>query len=152
MSMSAKTSFLSEILNDEDIPLGKIAYFRERFRDHLYELVVSEYLKREGELKKADIARRIHRKPEQITRWLGAPGNWTIETVSDLLLAIAKAEPSVSLRPLANNQLRNFTNPEWMADVPAPLSTNATTYGRFVEPDGLAFKILEKQASAAANV
>jgi hypothetical protein len=102
MTTSQETPFLSEILNGEPIPKGKLEFFRERFRDHLYELVVDEFLKQEtaGLLTKADIARRIHRKPEQITRWLGAPGNWEIETVSDLLLAISKAEPKVTLSML----------------------------------------------------
>jgi hypothetical protein len=67
-------------------------------------LVVEEFQKQEaaGLLSKADVARRIHRKPEQITRWLGAPGNWELETVSDLLLAISKAEPKVTLSELAS--------------------------------------------------
>jgi hypothetical protein len=117
MSTSAKKSFLSEILDDDTIPIGKLAYFRERFRDRLYELVVSEFLRKEKTgLTKAQVARRIGRKPEQITRWLGAPGNWTLETVSDLLLAISKAEPRISLASLENRPTRNFTRPEWMAE------------------------------------
>lgn len=116
MSTSAKKQFLSEILSDNDpIPPGKLAFFRERFRDHLYDLVLSEFLKREaGGLTKAAIAKRIGRKPEQITRWLGAPGNWTIETVSDLMLAISKAEPLVNLKPLANRPPANKAEPDWM--------------------------------------
>jgi hypothetical protein len=117
MSTSAKKSFLSEILDDDTIPIGKLAYFRERFRDRLYELVVSEFFRKEKTgLTKAQVARRIGRKPEQITRWLGAPGNWTLETVSDLLLAISKAEPRISLASLENRPTRNFTRPEWMAE------------------------------------
>jgi hypothetical protein len=109
MSTSPETHFLSEILGGEPIPKSKLAFFRERFRDHLYELVVDEFLKqeRDGLLTKADVARRIHREPAQITRWLGAPGNWEIETVSDLLLAISKAEPKIALSPL--NQLNKET-------------------------------------------
>src|ERR1700730_18132234 len=105
MTTSHETVFLSEILSGEAIPKGKLEFFRERFRDHLYELVVNEFLKQEAAslLSKADVARRIHRKPEQITRWLGAPGNWEIETVSDLLLAISKAEPKVTLSVLNSN-------------------------------------------------
>lgn len=109
MSMSQIQPFLSEILNDQPIPLGKLAYFRERFRDRLYEMVVDEFLKREASgFSRADLARRIGKRPEQITRWLGAPGNWTIETVSDLLLAISKAEPDVRLMPLEGRPNRNY--------------------------------------------
>lgn len=120
MSTSRTTPFLSEILNDEPIPLGKLAYFRERYRDRLYELVVEEFLKQEASgVTRAEVARRIGRRPEQITRWLGAPGNWTLETVSDLLLAIAKAEPEVGLLPLENRRARNYIGQD-LAPLPMP--------------------------------
>ena len=110
MTIYQKKPFLSEILGGDKIPLGTLSYFRERFRDHLYDLVMEEFLKQEevSGLKRAEIARRIGRRPEQITRWFGAPGNWTLETVSDLLLAIAKSEPDVHLRPLQGRPARNF--------------------------------------------
>jgi hypothetical protein len=90
-------------LEGKPIPKGKLAFFQERFRDHLYELVVSEFLKREqaGTLTKKALAQRLHKDPSQITRWLAAPGNWEIGTASDLLLAIAQAEPVISLSSLA---------------------------------------------------
>lgn len=115
-SQTSRTSFLSEIASRDAIPIGKLVYFRERFRDRLYELVVTEFLKKEraGELTRADLARRIGRKPEQITRWLGAPGNWTIETVSDLLLAISKAELKFELASLENRAVRNYAGPDWL--------------------------------------
>jgi hypothetical protein len=83
------------------IPLRTLEFFRNRFRAQLFDLVLSEYKKQAQKgFTKRDLARRINRRPEQITRWLGAPSNWTLETVSDLLLAISEAEPSVSLRKL----------------------------------------------------
>jgi hypothetical protein len=115
MSTSQKTRFLSEILGDERISLSKLTYFRKRFRDRLYELVVGEFLKRERQgLTKAEVARRIGRRPEQITRWLGSPGNWTLETVSDLLLAVAKSEPYVDLWSLENRASRNYLGQDRM--------------------------------------
>jgi hypothetical protein len=101
MTTSQKTSFLSDILEGKKIPLGKIAFFQERLRNRLYELVVTEFLKQceEQKLTKAELARRIGRKPEQVTRWLGAPGNWTLDTVSDLMLGMG-AEVELSVAPL----------------------------------------------------
>ena len=110
MNTSQKRPFLSEVLAGDKIPLGTLSYFRERFRDRLYDLVMEEFLKKDAEagLTRAEVARRIGRRPEQITRWFGAPGNWTLETVSDLLLAIAKSEPEVNLLPLKGRPVRNY--------------------------------------------
>ena len=110
MNTSRKKPILSEILDGDEIPLGTLSYFRERFRDRLYDLVMEEFLKQDAEtgLTRAEVARRIGRRPEQITRWFGAPGNWTLETVSDLLLAVAGAEPDVDLLPLEGRPVRNY--------------------------------------------
>lgn len=110
MNTSQKKPFLSEVLNGDQISLGTLSYFRERFRDRLYDLVMEEFLKQDAEtgLTRAEVARRIGRRPEQITRWFGAPGNWTLETVSDLLLAISKSEPDVNLLPLEGRPIRNY--------------------------------------------
>jgi hypothetical protein len=90
---------LHEILSGDPISDGTLEHFRNRFRERLYELVLSEYRKQaEKGMTKSHIAHRINRRPEQITRWLGAPGNWTLETVSDLLLVISQAEPIVGLK------------------------------------------------------
>ncbi|MCY4151978.1 MAG: hypothetical protein OXE94_07055 [Aestuariivita sp.] len=107
---TSQNSLLSEVFNGDEIPLETLSYFRERFRDHLYDLVIEEFEKKyqNGDLTRADIAKQIGRRPEQITRWLGAPGNWTLETVSDLLLAITKSEPVVSLLPLEGRSPRNY--------------------------------------------
>jgi hypothetical protein len=84
---------LTEILDLEAdvIPLGKLAFFRERFRHELHQLVLRKFLALQDArgFTKRDLARRIGRKPEQVTRWLGAPGNLTLDTVSDLLLGMA---------------------------------------------------------------
>jgi len=88
----------TEIRNTTRLSKKSLGYFRARLKNRLHQLVLSEYLKleaREG-FTKADLARRIDKRPEQITRMLGAPGNWTLDTVSDLLLAMAyELEPQV---------------------------------------------------------
>ena len=98
---TSRQSFLSDVLNVERIPVGKIAYFRGRLTNRIHALILTEFerLSREGQISKARIAKRIGRKPEQVTRWLGSPGNWTIETLSDLSLAMGY-EPAVSLQSL----------------------------------------------------
>lgn len=116
MNTSPPRSFLSEVLSSEPIPLGKLAYFRGRLRNRLYEFILTEFMKRQDKekLAKADLARRIGRRPEQVSRWLGAPGNWTLDTVSDLMLAMG-TEPEFSASSLVERRPRNFAAPEWLA-------------------------------------
>lgn len=100
MTTSQTQSFLTEILEGKPIPVGKLEYFRARLQSRLHQLVLAEYLRQEDRgLHQADLARRIGRKPEAINRLLGAPGNWTLNTVSDLLLGMG-AEPDFAVEYL----------------------------------------------------
>ncbi len=89
------------------IPLsnGMLAYFRARLSNRIHEIVLTEFVARESEgcISRAELARRIRRKPEQITRWLGSPGNWTLDTVSDLLLGMG-LEPALSVQNVTGTQ------------------------------------------------
>jgi transcriptional regulator with XRE-family HTH domain len=90
---TSPTSFLSEILEGiegSEIPKHKLAYFRARLRNRIYDLVISEFAKLQEEkgVSKADLANRIGRDAAQISRWLSAPSNWTLDTISDLLIAM----------------------------------------------------------------
>lgn len=120
MTTSPTPSFLAEILSGgavplsgSTIPLGKRAYFQERLKGRAYDLVVNEFLRQrdmDPTLTQATIARRLEKRPEQINRWLSGPGNWTLETLSDLLLAICGGEPSVGVSMLqGSTEDRAFT-------------------------------------------
>jgi hypothetical protein len=98
MTTSQKPSFLTEVLEGDVIPVGKLSYFRTQLRYDFHEAVLREFLRQEdkGELTQADLARRIHRKRSQVSKLLGAPGNWTLNTVSDLLLGM-KTQPQIGI-------------------------------------------------------
>jgi len=89
---------LTEVLEGNPIPIGTLSYFRTQLRYQLHEVVLREFLLQEdkADLTQADLARRIHRKPSQVSKLLGAPGNWTFNTASDLLLGM-KAQPLISV-------------------------------------------------------
>lgn len=87
MSISQNLSKLSDTDSPEKIPPGVLGYIHARARNQLHELVLREF--RRSGLSKAVLASRLDKEPSQITRWLGAPGNWTLDTVSNLLLAIS---------------------------------------------------------------
>lgn len=128
MTSSQSTPFLSEILSGEPIPPEKLGFFRERFRSRLYETVLAEFIRAQAHgLTKSEVAKRIGRRPEQITRWLGAPGNWTLETVSDLLLAISKAEPEIAVSPL-DRAASNYRGQDWIVIGDEKNASRPSTY------------------------
>ncbi len=128
MPTSQRTSFLSEIISGEPIPIEKLAYFRERLKNKLYSLVLIEFLRQQQEngLTKADLTRRIKRKPEQVTRWLGTPSNWTLDTVSDLLLGMGN-ELEISASSLLHRPQRNYSGADWLTDLSEHASRQVRT-------------------------
>lgn len=122
----SQTTFLSDVLGTEPIPKGKLAYFQARLSNTLHELVLKRFMELENEsgFTRADLARRIGRKPEQVTRWLGSPGNWTLETVSDLLTGMGcEITPCVV-------ELGTYQDPQAITYAGAwPLSQRPLRYG-----------------------
>jgi hypothetical protein len=110
MNTSPEMSVLYEVGAKLPIPLEKRGYFHSRLRNRIYSFVLNKFIEKERSdgLTKAELARRIGRKPEVITRLLGAPGNWTLETISDLLLGIAGEELDVTSTSLLNRRPRNI--------------------------------------------
>jgi len=96
MTISTEQIF-DEILDleSDQIPLARLAFFREELRNRLYAEIVARFhvLEDQG-FTKARLARRIGKSPEQVIRWLGAPGNWTLDTASDLFTGM-RAVPVV---------------------------------------------------------
>ena len=78
---------LSDLDRIPRIPAGTLAYLQQSSRNRLHALILKEFMRREAEgtLTRTELAHRIDRKKEQVSRWLGAPGNWTVDTASDLL-------------------------------------------------------------------
>ena len=129
MPTSQTQSMLYELEHKLPIPLEKRAYFHARVLNNFYQYVLRKFLEEEraGRLTKADLGRRIERAPAVITRLLGAPGNWGLETATDLLLGICGEELVPDSTPLIGRACRNYqhwgsNNPETL-NAPIPTST-----------------------------
>lgn len=118
---TCQTSSLNDIIESStEISVGHRSYFQERLRLRLYEAVIKEFIKEKeahGLTQKA-LARRLNKRPEQINRWLSSPGNWTIDTVSDLLLGISASEPVIGVSSLRDQAMEKYDGQEELKPVP----------------------------------
>src|SRR5687767_14529227 len=65
-------------------------FFRHRQKNRMFQSVLA-YFADQAEttgLTKKDVADALDNHASQITRWFSGPGNWEMDTVSDLLLAM----------------------------------------------------------------
>ena len=81
---------MKSTLGKKKIPSKDIFFFRQRFKNKIFQSVLSYFadLAKEKNLAKKDIANLLDKDPSQITRWFSGPNNWTLDTISDLLLAM----------------------------------------------------------------
>lgn len=73
-------------------------YARQKYRNKVYQKIISFFAKRAQDdgLTKTDLAEIMGKDRAQITRWMNEPGNWTMDTVCDLLEAM-DAEPDFGI-------------------------------------------------------
>lgn len=98
------------------IPESKRVYFQTRLRNRLFDFILGKFLDEQKKgLTKAILARRIGKTPDVINRWLGAPSNLTVDTMSDLLLGISAEE--LELSSFDPNELLtpNYMHSDWIA-------------------------------------
>lgn len=83
MTTSLASSILAEPKGDDAISHKSLAYASEAARTQLYDLVLR--VCDEAGVTNATLAKRLGKDPAQISRLLGASGNWTIDTAAQLL-------------------------------------------------------------------
>jgi hypothetical protein len=80
---TSRSSLLFDPSKADKIPLGTMGYVRARNRHRAYDLIIREFKK--SRLSQADLAKRIGRGADVVCRLLSRPGNWELDTFSDLL-------------------------------------------------------------------
>lgn len=61
-------------------------------------------------LSRTALAKKINRNPSQVTRWLGSPGNWTLQTLGILLGALGYV-PIITVQPINERVATNYQHP-----------------------------------------
>lgn len=89
---TSPTTMPSKPTGDDRVPEWVLGYFRTRNRHRAYSMVVDEFEK--SGISQATLARRLGKGTDAICRWLSSPGNWTLDTVSDLMFATSGSEPA----------------------------------------------------------
>src|SRR5450631_1599835 len=78
-----QTLSLSKPKDREKIDVAALGYLCQRTRGLAYNTVITEF--QESGISQADLAGRLNKGADQISRWLGSPGNWTFDTYTMLL-------------------------------------------------------------------
>jgi hypothetical protein len=114
-----QTSFLSELAGGGKISAGTRAYFQDRLQNRLYNLVINNLIETQSQtpqFTQSNLSERISKRPEQVSRWLSSPGNWTLDTVSDLLLGICGGELDLSINKVSDQITCNTNWPKWLSN------------------------------------
>lgn len=110
MTTTSQTSFLDRPTGDEKISERALGYVTETAREEMFDMIATACV--EAGVMRSQIAKRLGKDPALVTRQLSAPGNWTIDTISEYLFAInGRLVRAASYCPLeqapANNRHAN---------------------------------------------
>lgn len=105
-----------------------VGYYRQRQKNRVFTELVqffAEEAERRGVTKK-DLATALSKDPSQITRWLSAPSNFELDTVSDILLALG-AEMDHKIVRFEDRLKQNYMHPLVAAHVGAQMTAGRAT-------------------------
>ena len=103
---------MENISGSGKIRARELAYFRQRLKNRVFGEMTAffaEEAERSGITKRV-LVDKLNRDPAQITRWLMVPSNLTLETISDLLLAL-EAEVDCRIVRFADRPKANEIHP-----------------------------------------
>jgi len=145
MSVSQKFS-LSKPVEGQAILVPTLAYMRARHRRKLHSLVLAEF--RKSGLSQAELCRRLRKEPAQISRMLGTPGNWSLDSVSDLLFAISASELTYQLAYPLEKAARNFRAHEQFFSIKSATSNSEAEVKEIkeIKDDSSGFKFTAEAA------
>ncbi|WP_171102856.1 helix-turn-helix transcriptional regulator [Ruegeria sp. HKCCD7255] len=115
MTSSLKRRSLSKPERGVAINNYDLGFVRGRNKNKAHSLILEIF--RDSGLTKAELARMLGKKPEQITRWLAGPGNLTLDTLSELIFATKGEFFEVKCVDELARGKSNKSSPEWLVEV-----------------------------------
>jgi hypothetical protein len=101
--MTISQTQLAQELSEPEIKKFWLGYFQESFREAIHQDLLEQYehLRDTTGLSRSDLAKKIGRRPEQVTRWLSSPTNLEADSISDLGLGMGLI-PKISFQPVGS--------------------------------------------------
>jgi transcriptional regulator with XRE-family HTH domain len=89
-----------------------VAYYRQRQKNRVFTALAAFFASEaaRGNITKKELANRLGKDPSQITRWLSAPSNFELDTLSDILLAMG-AEMDHEIVCFSDRHKQNYVHP-----------------------------------------
>ena len=112
MTSSLKRRSLSKPEQGVYIHPFDLGYVRTRNKNKAHSLLLELF--EESNLSKAELAKMLDKKPEQITRWLAGPGNLKLDTLSDLIFALKGEFFTVECKDELSRNKSNRQSPDWL--------------------------------------
>jgi hypothetical protein len=108
MNTYQPTSLATALLSDEALNHEHLGYLHARAQNKAHDCVLGVFVEEAEErgINKAYIARRLGKRPEVVGRCLTAPGNWTLDTLAELLGSMGY-DVEIQARPFSNPVLPN---------------------------------------------
>ncbi len=131
MTTSQSDIALSSPVPGEKIPPGTLGYFQARNKYNAFNLFMDEFTA--SGISQAELARRLGKGTDVVCRWLSGPGNWTLDTMSDLLFAVSGGAPVYDLDYPLTRPRRNQIGPGWLYDDTDDITVRSPPSG--MEPD-----------------
>jgi hypothetical protein len=129
------TSVLSELEGSAPLSVRTRAYVGQRARNAFHDYVIRKF--KESDMTKAELARRLQKGQDRINRLLNSPGNWTIDTVAELLAGISAEELLPNSATFLRRPPRNYNQTDnWeltKSPTPLPPPSGSTARVNFIE-------------------
>ena len=86
------------LIGDEQLNPIQVAYFSQQFRGQVYYAIAKAFYEEvgAGNISQAILGRRLNKDRATVSKWFSGPRNLTLDTVSEMLLAMG-AEPRVEV-------------------------------------------------------
>lgn len=122
--------------------MGSLVYMQERNKQTVFETVTGEFEK--SGLTLTELAKRTGRDISRVSKFLAAPGNWTLNTISDYLFAISGARLEYQITHPLKDVAQNSAGADWIKHPQMPPKTISIRYSNTASASTAAIHISKK--------